>query len=219
MGQKYEIFFRRHVFVFAPKEEFEGKADAVRSTLSLEETLGLFERLKKLRRPRTILITKPNAYQEFFGYFKMVEAGGGGVFNTKGRLLLIHRLGNWDLPKGKLNKRELPEMGAIREVEEECNVHKLRIIQELPTTYHIYYQKKWCLKRTHWYAMISEKFDEAKPQLEEDIDRIKWVKPEKLNVEKLDTYASIRTVLHELKRLSANTVDKHLHSESNRELQ
>ena len=53
--------------------------------------------------------------------FKVVKAAGGIV--TKGeKVLLINRLHKWDLPKGKLEKNEDVTQGALREVEEECNV-------------------------------------------------------------------------------------------------
>src|SRR5665213_1803978 len=51
--------------------------------------------------------------------YKYIEAAGGLVLNEKGKVLMIHRLGVWDLPKGKLDKGETPRKAAIREIEEE----------------------------------------------------------------------------------------------------
>lgn len=211
MGQKYKIFFRRHVLHFCPEYELEGHADVVISQMSKPVIKSLFSHLRKLKKPRHIVITETDAYHTFQKYFKTVIAGGGGVFNKKGQLLLIHRLGNWDLPKGKLEKKETPELGAMREVEEECNVHQLSILQPLSTTLHIYFQKKWMIKKTFWFAMYSERYKEARPQFEESIDDLKWVNIETLNIEGVQTYTSIREVLYELRQFSASTVSSRPH--------
>ena len=49
-----------------------------------------------------------------------VPAAGGLLTNDQGELLCIHRLGHWDLPKGKLEPGEILEEAAAREVQEEC---------------------------------------------------------------------------------------------------
>src|SRR6478735_3106050 len=51
--------------------------------------------------------------------FKVVKASGG-VVRKQEKVLLIFRLGKWDLPKGKLKKKEESIKCAKREVEEEC---------------------------------------------------------------------------------------------------
>ena len=51
-----------------------------------------------------------------------VPAAGGIVQNEHREVLFIFRKGKWDLPKGKMEKAERPEVAAIREVEEECGV-------------------------------------------------------------------------------------------------
>src|SRR5262245_43144571 len=61
----------------------------------------------------------------FFKHFHLIEAAGGIVQNDKKELLFIHRLGKWDLPKGKIEKKESPETCAVREVEEETGVTNL----------------------------------------------------------------------------------------------
>ncbi len=218
MGQNYKIFFRRHVLIFCDSERFDGEAHVVINDMNKEVILSLFRHLRRLKKPRTVLITEVDAYERFQTYFKTIVAGGGGVYNAKGELLLIHRLGNWDLPKGKLEKGESPSVGAMREVEEECNVFDLKILMKLDTTLHIYFQKKWMIKRTHWYAMHSGRHKQAKPQLEEDIDDLKWVKIKRLNIEKLDTYTSIREVLYELRQFSEDTGNNRLREKLNREL-
>lgn len=128
-----------------------------------------------------------------------IKAAGGAVFNADGDLLLIRRLGKWDLPKGKFEDKESDEECALREVEEECNVRDLQITDKLTDTYHMYrLNGQWYLKKTIWFRMITGDWQKYKPQTEEDIDEIRWIRLDELEPEKLDTYATIRYVLREL---------------------
>src|SRR5690606_25043669 len=61
---------------------------------------------------------------------KWIHAAGGVVFNSAGDLLMIHRLGRWDLPKGKCEHNESVNESAIREVQEECGIKQLHIRRE-----------------------------------------------------------------------------------------
>ena len=45
-----------------------------------------------------------------------VTAAGGWVENSFGEVLWIHRLSQWDLPKGKLESGEAIDECAVREV-------------------------------------------------------------------------------------------------------
>ena len=40
-------------------------------------------------------------WSDFQKIYKPISAAGGAVFNADGKVLLIHRRGSWDLPKGK----------------------------------------------------------------------------------------------------------------------
>ena len=44
------------------------------------------------------------AFLNFKKYFKLIQAAGGIVSNSKGEKLFIYRLDKWDLPKGKAEK-------------------------------------------------------------------------------------------------------------------
>src|SRR5215207_6225786 len=72
----------------------------------------------------------------FIKKFTYVKAAGGVVINDHAQLLMIHRKGKWDLPKGKLNKGEKLEDCAIREVEEETGLKKLKLLSPLTVSYH-----------------------------------------------------------------------------------
>jgi len=106
-----------------------------------------------------------------------VAAGGGYVVRHTGQgveVLLIFRRGVWDLPKGKLDKRESREEGALREVEEEVGAKELRIVRALGTTIHDYYQgSRYIVKTTHWFEMATPTL-EFVPQTEEGIQEVRW---------------------------------------------
>ena len=50
---------------------------------------------------------------DFFACFEVVEAAGGVVFNPANEILLIHRRGSWDLPKGKIDDGETISQAAL----------------------------------------------------------------------------------------------------------
>lgn len=141
------------------------------------------------------------SFADFCRAFSIIDAAGGLVKNTLGEVLMIHRLGKWDLPKGKMEAGESPPNTALREVEEECGIRKLTIQDTTPfTTYHTYEingQRK--LKRTWWYAMKSEWTKALVPQTEEGISKVEWVpEGDALNSKLRNTFENIREVIKEL---------------------
>ena len=138
-------------------------------------------------------------FSEFKGQFKFIEAAGGLVFNEKNEILAIHRLGKWDLPKGKLEDDETINEAAIREVEEECGVTNLQLGQELESTYHTYWMNnKWVLKCSYWFKMGYSGNEKLVPQTEEDIEKACWIPSNQLEEFKANTYASILEVIKEI---------------------
>jgi 8-oxo-dGTP pyrophosphatase MutT (NUDIX family) len=128
--------------------------------------------------------------------FRIVEAGGGLVVNEKDEVLFIFRKGKWDIPKGKLEKREKIKHGAIREVEEECGITDPKIREDLITTFHKFRNKgKDCIKKTYWYIMDYDKDEELIPQTEESITKVKWIHPDKFDKVFKNTFPSIKDVL------------------------
>lgn len=125
---------------------------------------------------------------------KYIEAAGGLVYNPKNQLLLIYRNNKWDLPKGKIEKRESPREAAVREVEEECGLlqNVLTITDILPNTYHLYYHKnKLYLKKTFWFKMTYNQQTELVPQLEEQITKAIWANLAEIMVAKENTHDSL----------------------------
>lgn len=128
----------------------------------------------------------------FQSEFKLISAAGGWVENKDGQLLVIKRLGKWDLPKGKMEAEESKEESAIREVEEECGVSDLKIIKPLQDTYHTYRLKgSVVLKTTHWFKMSTNFNGALVPQLEEDIEQVRWMSREEYPELLANTYANI----------------------------
>lgn len=123
--------------------------------------------------------------------FTIIKAAGGVV--TKGdKVLFIHRLGKWDLPKGKFEKGESPEECAVREVEEECGI-EVRLGNEICKTWHTYtHNRKSILKKTFWYAMDNMDDKGMKPQTEEGIEDIKWLSHHEAKVALVNSYPSMR---------------------------
>lgn len=134
--------------------------------------------------------------------YECIEAAGGIAYNPKGNILTIKRLGKWDFPKGKKEKGETWKECAVREVEEECGVKDIVLGKLLVTTYHTYSRKgKKCFKKTKWYKMYVEDYENTSPQIEEDITEVAWFHPSICCQEDFDTYTSIREMLHDAKVL------------------
>ncbi len=132
----------------------------------------------------------------FFKHFTLIEAAGGIVQNDKKEILFIFRLGKWDLPKGKVEKGEDIASTAVREVEEETGATNLKLKQKVGETYHTYNAfGKHYLKTTHWYYITCPSKQNLKPQKEEDIAALQWVKTGKIDEPLANTYPSIKDIL------------------------
>lgn len=138
---------------------------------------------------------------DFQSLFEVIVAAGGCVFNSKGELLVIYRRKSWDLPKGKMDPGETPEMAAVREVQEETGVYNLSVSYEISQTWHTYRQKKRILKHTYWYDMTTPDSNLI-PQFEEDIEEARWVNPiEFLNDDSFKMYGNIRELVEDCLKL------------------
>lgn len=136
----------------------------------------------------------------FFKHFTPIEAAGGVVENDKKEILFIFRLGKWDLPKGKVEKGEDIADTAVREVEEETGVANLKLKKKVGETYHTYNAfGKHFIKTTHWYYITCPSGQNTKPQTEEDIAEVKWVKASNIQKPLENTYPSIKDILEKWK--------------------
>jgi 8-oxo-dGTP pyrophosphatase MutT (NUDIX family) len=133
--------------------------------------------------------------------FVEIPAAGGLVKSSDNSLLFIKRLGVWDLPKGKIDLNETPEIAAIREVEEECGVKGLQIIRQLDSTFHIYrspflkFPDNLVLKETKWFLMSCDEAQTLVPQLEENIEEVRWFALNEIVTVMENTYLSLREFL------------------------
>lgn len=132
--------------------------------------------------------------------FKIIRAAGGVVRKGE-KLLMIYRLKRWDLPKGKLEKKETAFQAAKREVEEECNV-KIEMGEKICTTWHTYtMKKKSILKKTTWYTMEIIDDSKMKPEVAEDIEDVRWMNPRDVYHALENSYKSIGFVIDEYNKM------------------
>lgn len=132
--------------------------------------------------------------------FTIVKAGGGIV--EKGEeILLIFRLGKWDLPKGKLEDNESAKQGAHREVEEETGV-LVNTGTKICSTWHTYTRnRKYVLKKTKWYRMECVDDSNMSPQVEEDIMDVRWMDTDEVRKALYNSYRTIRYVVSEYNKM------------------
>lgn len=139
-------------------------------------------------------------FWQIFKNHKFIVAAGGLV-RSGSRFLFIKRNDVWDIPKGKLDAGESPEIAAVREIEEECGLIAPIITDHLMQTYHTYHHKgKDVLKLTHWYLLEEGPHkSQLKPQLEEGITEINYLAPTEFSLVLENTYTSIKEVIEALK--------------------
>ncbi|WP_375419245.1 NUDIX hydrolase [uncultured Hymenobacter sp.] len=201
LGEK--VYKHKYDLVLNPDDEFTSK-DLVGDVLVSDATPVFLDRLlrlmevKKLKKltSLTMLVRKKKVLiMHLKDQFKIAKAAGGLV-EKDGQVLMIYRLGKWDLPKGKLKKDEDPVQGGLREVEEETNV-KLEMGPKLPSTWHSYaYNGNKMLKKTNWYVMRCLDDTLMRPQAEEYIEEVRWMDPqEALAKLEEESYASIALVV------------------------
>lgn len=140
----------------------------------------------------TLVSKEKGALKKFVkSRFSIIKAAGGLV-TKKDKILLIHRLGKWDFPKGKFDKGETPEQCAVREVEEECAI-QVKLDSPICNTWHTYTQnRKSILKKTYWYEMSCISDVGMKPQKEEGIDDIRWFREAEAKTSLINSYPSMR---------------------------
>jgi len=132
----------------------------------------------------------------FFKHFIVIEAAGGIVLNEKKEILFIFRRGKWDLPKGKMEKKESAEACAQREIEEETGVKGLTLKKKIGETYHTYDEfGKHILKISHWFYYTCNSKQMLQPQLAEDITKTEWIKTKDIKLPMSDTYQNIKDIV------------------------
>lgn len=197
-----KIFIDNKVVIFTSKEEDVNELSDVLilNFFLLENTIPIIDLLEKDRKTKHVVFLVEDvdlAFNQFKQHFKVIKAAGGIVKNKEGKFLFIHRLGKWDLPKGKIEKNEGIEEAAIREVEEECGISEIEMERLVADTFHVYsHNEKVILKQTHWFTMNTEYEGELVPQAEENITDVCWLDKNEIEERVLiNTYDSIADLL------------------------
>ena len=201
MAQEYKIFYNDRVVILTDK-----------ITKSFEKNDGLFYKYQKKEELTELLVAfagfsyhqtlyvlhhNPGELLDIIKTgFTIVEAAGGVVKRSDGKLLAIFRRGKWDLPKGKVEKGEFYKQTALREVQEECGLTQLEMGKRLFDTYHTYSENgKNILKRTIWYEMKLTGNEDPVPQTEEDITEVRWFDYQSVSEIIKNTYESLKDTI------------------------
>jgi 8-oxo-dGTP pyrophosphatase MutT (NUDIX family) len=132
----------------------------------------------------------------FLKKFTLIFAAGGFVQNEKDEVLMMFRRGKWDLPKGKMDKKETPEQCAVRETEEETGLKKIKLLAPLLNTFHTYHEgSHFVLKETKWFSMKIPGDQILVPQADEGISNLEWVKKTDLKKYLNNSFPSVQDVL------------------------
>lgn len=201
--QSYKVFFKESSFLLTDHTVVHKNTPDIFIHTHAEELRSYVNRLLLQESPFQVQLCYPNIdrlFADFRSLFTVVEAAGG-VVQTNNAFLLIERWGIPDLPKGHIESGEDPASCAIREVEEECGLHRLEITGKLPDTWHIYFRNEtWFLKHTFWYTMECPAGQALIPQQEEDIEKVYWFPKSQVSEAAEKTYPSLREVLEAIPR-------------------
>jgi 8-oxo-dGTP pyrophosphatase MutT (NUDIX family) len=207
----YKVFIQNKPLIFVSEAEFLNfNGILIKESIAFNDR-NLIDNLLKLSNSDTpVFILCENAeksFQLFFENYEKVEAAGG-IVKRKNSYLFIKRNGVWDIPKGKLEKDETPEIGAVREIEEECGIKNPNIDFPITITYHTYeYKGLPTLKKTYWYALNYMGPKQVTAQSEEGITKVSWKKIDKFSKLLTNTYASIEDVIRQFIEKSNITLE------------
>jgi len=201
MKQKYVVYIGGMPLYFGHSAKDMKGSDTPLVQVEDRDALGeLIRGMHAGTYPRGAVVEAPpqlDVWSAFADVHVFVQAAGGMVMDEKGRLLAIRRLGKWDLPKGKVEKGEAIDKGAVREVHEECGLKEVELVELVTSTWHTYERKgKAYLKRTDWFLMRSSSKERLVAQSEEDIEEVRWLDAAGVRMMELDTYPSLLPVLH-----------------------
>lgn len=193
----YKVFFKDSCFLLTDKQNLlkEGTHRLIHEDFNRTQTF--IRNLLKEKQPfRAVLYDEdPEALFAIFKSCFLYLKAAGGVVKQNDRMLVIKRLGVYDLPKGHQEPNENIEQCAVREVEEECGIQGVQISKHLTDTLHIYFRDgNWVLKKTYWYAMTCPDNPALSPQTEEGIEEVFWLPVSETERVKNNTYPSLLEV-------------------------
>lgn len=198
----YKVFFKENCFLLTDDANL-AKNGKCWIHKDFNETQSYIQKLlEKQEKFEAVLYHEDLAalFATFQACFIYVKAAGGIVYQDH-QILLIKRLGMYDLPKGHLEFGETPEQCAVREVEEECGLRNLHIVCSSDPTWHIYFRhENWHLKKTYWFRMSAPVTQPLTPQTEEDIEDAFWFPADQIEKILDQTYPSLIPVLLKAQR-------------------
>ena len=204
MNRNFKIYVKNTpvYLVNAPTENVQLSSKEEIKTLQIgqpDEIRSIFREINQFSNYPASAIFSPHhsaevLFNSLLAHYNHEIAAGGLVVNENNDVLLIFRRGCWDLPKGKLDQGEDWDQAAKREVEEETGVRVKELGDLLHTTFYTFQRKgRDTLKETRWYLMKGGEGD-LKPQVEEDIQEVRWVSKEELTPYLADSFPSLLDV-------------------------
>jgi 8-oxo-dGTP pyrophosphatase MutT (NUDIX family) len=208
MPRKYDVYIggRSVLFLDASSDPSENRDRRIVYVSTKKDLRALVEQVERgdMDGGITVIGHDFDAWEAFQRDHDFVLAAGGLVMDEHGRLLAIKRLDKWDLPKGKVEKGEAVDVGAVREVQEECGLQHVELNEFVTSTWHTYERKgRQHLKRTDWFLMRASSNEELTAQSEEDIEEVRWLDSDGVRMMEGDTYPSLLPVLKAWRTLSA----------------
>ena len=133
-----QVFYKEKPIIISDKKS--DLKDSILIDIKLLEDLDLVKLLSK-KKVNSIGV-KSKKSEKVINIIKKkfpeIIAAGGKVYNDAAEVLFIYRDKKWDLPKGKVEKKENISQTALREVTEETGIKNLSITKPLEKTYHIF---------------------------------------------------------------------------------
>lgn len=204
----YKVFFNDSSITLCSESEnsFKDNNLQVIDFVANTNTSPLLNELETNKEAKNIILETSDlskSWNVFKKQFIRIKAAGGVVVDKNGRILVIKRLGVWDLPKGKVEKNESLEEAAIREVEEECGITGLTIKKRIKSIFHLYRSpfhtkpNNFVLKKTFWFEMAYEGNEIPTPQVSENIVEARWMTQTELSDFFSNTYQNLAELMEE----------------------
>lgn len=197
----YKVFINdTPLFIHNRKDVKKQKINGIREIDPAETTPEcLYEISARTDVEAMVYFTEKKAteyWSEWKKQFINIDAAGGMVIRSDRSFLGIYRMDKWDLPKGKADPGETPEVTALREVEEECGISGLEVVRKITDTFHIYpLRGDFVLKKTSWFLMSWNGSGELTPETEEGIEELRWFTKSDVETFCADTYGSVAEVV------------------------
>ena len=196
----YKVFFNRKVVLLTTKiVDHDDETPLFYIKYSDQKQIISALKSKKTKAIYLYHAKEDKLWKKLLKIFSLVEAAGGLVEHLSGKFLFIYRNEKWDLPKGRVEKKEILIDGAVREVMEETGVKDLIVKKNLNHTFHLFSRNgKYKLKKTYWYLMTTSYNGVLEPQLDEGIVKAEWKTKEEIPDLMKNAYHNIKILLEEV---------------------